>query len=444
MSHHFLRTVALGLGLTLTMTTLVAGPARAGWREEENEKYLGHLERTFDEFVKSDEHFAGTVLKPGVNVRGATKYVDRCMTPIATFDQQYSRIDKAGQASARGRKLVDRYNALAAYCKALGKAIEDHEAGLKAAAKASEAKGKADSQMCYALTSAAHEAVGKGNNVGFGRLHDIYSGMMTLNSAESFAGYRASLEQLAAVCAKPEFANSATRCIEHGTGNYRIGTTTTMTDSRHICVPAIDITKSVIEAVTRSYEHGLSRAGTKETPEAVLKKLRFDDGWLHYTNPVAYPTMFQVSQAEKDKYSSEVIEWYTAAKVTPPADLSALWSTHQADLDSLKAAVDATATEWKITHEPCTGWTCAEAQKQVKNAHPKAQIKKSYGRHWVIEKRGVLPVARSMTVQVLFQQPGEPYCQLRAVVLNEDYKGGGKYQRTKRSTWGFVRLQRCK
>ncbi|MBA3456320.1 MAG: hypothetical protein H0T42_24680 [Deltaproteobacteria bacterium] len=38
---------------------------------------------------------------------------------------------------------------------------------------------------------------------------------------------------------------------------------------------------------------------------------------------------------------------------------------------------------------------------------------------------------------------GKRSCQLRAVILNADYESDGTYQGTKRSTWGFIRLQPC-
>lgn len=423
------------LGAALVVVVAAAAPARAGYEDEQNDKHMGVIERAFAKYKENPSIFDGKRLAGALDA--ARDHAIACDGAVDAYDRYFRQVSAKGRGTDRARALTARYEQLQPWCAALRKAVDAAVAEAKAKAE-QEARAAAElQQRCQTLQREASDAVG---GVGLHDVLDTWSGGMTPTHADHVREFRGKLEKVAAVCARPAHADAARAC--EGRGILQSSATNRRYDQGDICKAAGDPSKTLREVAERllAYRQKHAEAGAPVTIEAFRDK----EGWLPSTDIVSYATYFVVPEDHKRTLIAEVREAFDAAGVPPPEDVSHLWESLRVHLASLKAAVDATAGEWKVTLKKCSGYTCKLAEKQVTKHQPKAKIKKTFQREWKIVKNSIdVPVKRYLDMQVLYQIPGEPYCQLRSLTAYEDYKGGGKYQKATGAAWGFVRFQRC-
>lgn len=414
------------------------GRARAGYEDDQNNQHLGVVERAFAKYSEDASIFDGKELASGASIAAARAHAESCDAAVAAYDRYFPQVSARGQATDRAKKLTARYDRLQPWCARLKKVVDAAAAAAKAKADA-EAKARAElGATCDALQREANDAVGGG--AAFTEVLDTWRGTRTPMNAEHVTAFRALLEKMAPVCEKPAYADSATRC--KGLGLIQSSATMARFDQGDICAAAGDPTKTLGEVVMRLLEARTKHAASSETP--TVEWLRGKEGWLPSTDVVAYATYFAVPEDYKTKMRAEVDAAFAAAGVPAPADLSMLWASRAAYGEALKAAVDATAREWTIPLGKCKGYTCKLAEKQVKREQKKAKIKKTFQREWKIVKNALgVPLHRYLDMWVLYQLPGEPFCQVRSFTSYEEYKGGGKYQKAKGAQWGYVRFQKC-
>jgi hypothetical protein len=188
--------------------------------------------------------------------------------------------------------------------------------------------------------------------------------------------------------------------------------------------------------------NNMIRHGSRDLP--TTDSFRKADGWIHETSVVNYKDYFLVNEETKKQAAKMIKEAYGAAGVAPPDDMSVVWAHKQKYLDALKAAVDATASEWKVSQSKCKGYACKLATKSIKKNYKKASIKAVYARDWRIAKNGLgIPTHKYQGIWVVFKAKGESFCQARSLTAHEDYKGGGKYKKAKGTAWGYARFQKC-
>jgi len=187
--------------------------------------------------------------------------------------------------------------------------------------------------------------------------------------------------------------------------------------------------------------NNMIRHGSRELP--TVDSFRKSDGWIHDTNAIYYKNFFQVNDETKKAAGKQIKLAFDAAGVAPPADMSVVWAHKQEYLDALKVAVDGTAAEWKVSQSKCKGYACRLAKKSIKKNYKKAKIKAVYARDWRIAKNSLdIPTHRYQGIWVVFKVKGENYCQVRSLTAHEDYKGGGKYKKSKGTAWGYARFQK--
>ena len=412
--------------------------ALAGYEDEQNDKHMGVIERSFAKYQEDAAIFDGKALAKGAALADAQEHARLCDDALAYYDRYYGQVTSKGRGTDRAKKLTARYQKLQPWCAALRKAVD---AAADAAKQKADAEAKAQAERkatCQALQKDATDAAGGGH--WFHEVLDTWSGGVTPTTADHVKEFRGRLEKLAPICDKKEYADSATRC--DGLGIIHSSTTNRGYDQGDICAAAGDPQKTLGEVAMRLIEWK-QRHSQADAPPTVAW-FRDKEGWLPATGVVEYATFFTVPEEDKQQIRAEVDAAFEAAGVTPPEDVSMLWESRAAYREGLKKVVDATASEWKITLDKCKGYTCKLAEKSVKKEQKKAKIKKTYQREWKIVKNALdVPVKRYLDMWVIYQLPGEPYCQVRSTTAYEDYKGGGKYQKTKGVGWGFVRFQKC-
>lgn len=429
--------------LTLTVVVSVAplalgvAPAHADYEDEQNNDKLGVMERAFDAFVKKPEIYDGTAFQPGVTANTAILHTNLCFRGPQSFEAGIKAVTPKGRGSAKARTLYDRYNEMMTYCKAMHTAaapLRDGAATAELAGKAAAKEAEADQAICLKLPSEAGNAIGSHNNLL--RFMDTWAGNLTLIAAEDIKTFRDHLEKLGPVCAQPKYANIE-KCRR---GNYSTvrGAGGADYSRADICIAAADPKKTLTAVAQRTIEHQID----KRTKMPTVESFRADEGWIQVEGEVRYATHFQVSAAAKTERTAKATEMYAAAGIPVPADLSMLWANDQARLDALKAAVDATAAEWKLDGDKCQGYACKMAENAVKKS-AKAKVKRVTGSSWKVVADPGKHVYRYMGMYVIYQVPGEPFCQARSATANEMYQGGGKYQKASNLQWGYVRFQKC-
>ena len=421
------------------IAVLAASPlAFAGYEDDQNDLHLGVVERAFAKYQEDKSIFDGKSLAAGAALSAAQDHAIACDNAVDTYAGYFSRVTSKGRGTDRAKKLTARYEKLQPWCAALREAVDAAAAAAKQKAEA-EAKAKAERKAtCQALQKEAVAAAG--NGTWFHEVLDTWAGRMTPTTGEHMTEFRGRLEKISPICGKQEYADSVTRC--DGLGSIHSSTTNASYDQGDICAAAGDPQKTLGEVAMHMIEWRQRHSQTDELP--TLEWFRWKEGWLPSTGAIEYATFFSVSEEHKQKIRAEVDEVFEAAGVAPPEDLSMLWASRAKYDEALKAVVDSTAGEWKITFGKCKGYTCKLAEKSVKKAQKKAKIKKTYQREWKIVKNALdVPVKRYLDMWVVYQIPGEPYCQVRSTTAYEDYKGGGKYQKTTGVGWGFVRFQKC-
>jgi len=169
------------------------------------------------------------------------------------------------------------------------------------------------------------------------------------------------------------------------------------------------------------------------------------DGFTNFEGPVEWKKDLVFSDKALDDFRSRYAKILEAAgiKELDPAFVARLSEMR----DKLRETVERLAPQWKLPESGGKHYGVPLAEKKIKSWHPKAKILKAFigSADWIITKNAVdLPKYRDRSGYILFELPGEKYCQLRTFMVSEDYQGGGKFQPAGDVRIGSVRFQNCK
>lgn len=175
-----------------------------------------------------------------------------------------------------------------------------------------------------------------------------------------------------------------------------------------------------------------------------VDEFRQSEGWLTFEGPVEFDRRFQLDTSGNAAVMQNLSKLLASAGIENAEQ--ALWGDQKDRLEALKQAVLETAPGWPMPQSQTDSYATALAEKQVRSMHPQAKIHRalisraSYKIH--TNALGV-PDRRTLPGYVLFELPGEPFCQLRRFTLTEQYAGGGTYQPASGVRFGYVRFQSC-
>ncbi len=171
------------------------------------------------------------------------------------------------------------------------------------------------------------------------------------------------------------------------------------------------------------------------------------NGWDAQSSGAAFSwkTYFQVTPERKKQFVEPFAALSKELGVPMPAE-EKLLGVDVAENKVRAKVVEESAKQDLMPKQACGHYGCGMASNAVKEVYPNAKILKvGLGKDWVIEKNGFgIPTERWSEVVVMLQEPGEPYCQLRAVYINEPYKGKGKFQKASEAKVRALRFQVCK
>jgi hypothetical protein len=293
---------------------------------------------------------------------------------------------------------------------------------------------------CFALGKDARAALAARNLEDSAVLDDA-TGLRLRTTAQGLGELRTGLEILHAVCARPEYANAGTECD----GRVYFGSPITRAtyDAGDLCSLSADVDGTLQKIGRRALDHLFDLQKPHEPTTVAYFRDRLE-GWLTNPHPTTFAETIEVDAALKAERTAQATAIYQAAGLPLPDDLSFLWGRHQAHAVELRANIEATVDHWKPHPKPCKGSGCKVAQASLKKYQKDAKVKKVFARDWQVELDWARkPVKRVQDIYILYQVPGDPYCQYRQFTVTEHAVGRTKFKPASGAPWGYVRFQRC-
>ncbi|WP_025900132.1 hypothetical protein [Sneathiella glossodoripedis] len=296
------------------------------------------------------------------------------------------------------------------------------------AAKAEHAK------ICNEFKSAAMTP--KNRNAMLNMMLQVEQGNIALTSPEQIEETRLVAENVQSVCAGTDMqALTARKC-------YYTGSTFEQ-DPVKWCEAAEQGQTLVKAMAMNGAKRMVGSLGSSliQSP----KEFRDRNGFLTFEGPVTYQGSLTFS-ADKLSNQRETVEKLLVASGEP--DPEKVWDEQKVRLETLKAAVDETAEDWKLPPNVDSDYSSDLAAKLIERMHDDDDVEiidawLSRG-SWKIHRNalGVI-LRRSRPGYVLFKLDDDPYCQLKSYTQTEQYVGGGNYQKTDTIRFGYVRFQSC-
>lgn len=159
-----------------------------------------------------------------------------------------------------------------------------------------------------------------------------------------------------------------------------------------------------------------------------------------------WTTAFTVNQNAKAAGAARVKTLYAAVGVKD-ADTSKLTAKREEGLAALKKEVERLAPTWERPRPGVGHYGVDLAKARVTSVFKGATVVAAGGDsgQWNVHRNVLnVPEYRDRFGWVLFQVPGEPYCQLRTFYISEDYAGGGMYTKDTSPSFSRLRFQGCR
>jgi hypothetical protein len=406
---------------------------------------LGMIRRGFDGVEKKPALFDGRVVPATANIREAHVLLSKLQHGIEVFEGNWQNLSDEAQATPEFKAAQAKYNELKPYFVAFGPALELREkqnAQAEADARAKEQAARDAQEAEYQRKKAADiDQQRRRDDVcgGFwAKLGDREAGESVAgaidsvpDNAKDVTDKKQLLEKGAAVCKAPEYANVAelrALCKDSPSFARRSGN-----------VYPADVCEGTAHLDDTMRAGIAARVGREVAwnPAPSVEDLRFREGYIQTQEPFLFEMNLELSDANKKALVEKWGPLYAAAGL--PFDESA-FEPIKAYYDKYRASVEALAGEWTTPGQKCKGGiiakVCNMAKKDVLAWHKKAKIIKVTTDDVVYVKGS----EAELDGWVLYQLPGETYCQLRAWTVNED--GGNRHHLATRLN--YVRVQQCK
>lgn len=442
-----MKTRPLAVVAPFVMVALVASAsARPRYPQDDvnDRDHLRRIHEAMDPVNKDLTLFDGTKVVPGADVTKGLAWAEVGIKALQEFRYQWEQLTEVGKTWDDAVKLKAKYEDIKPYFEAAQPAFwkarsEQSEAIAarqraeaekaakdKAAAEAAaEAKRKAEYEAAVKIQnqcaplSGAVTTFDEKNFVTLAR--SALSGGSGVGSVKGVNELRAMLERLGKICQG---------IPDPGKCNGKINEQT----PTQICELATRRTEVLQNSVlaTLAGQAGGSRPVTVE-------ELRGRDGWIETTQPFSYAENLTFTPAAKAALMKQFQPLFEAAGMTVPED-HPMWAKLQADKDTMRANIEALAPTWPVPGKTCKGYWCAKAKKALKEFHPKAKLLKVLMDDTVhVTTSGGRAIEAYLNGWLLYQLPGEKFCQLRAWTVTENSPS-----RAAGVPLYFVRVQKCK
>ncbi|MCC6993646.1 MAG: hypothetical protein IT370_03350 [Deltaproteobacteria bacterium] len=405
---------------------------------------LRRIHEAMDPVNKDLALFDGTKVAPSADVAKGEAWANVGIKALQEFRYQWEQITELGKTWDDAVKLKAKYEDIKPYFEAAGpafrKAAADQAAANAArqraeAEKAAATKAAADAEaerkrkleyeaavkiqnQCAPLSGAVTTFDEK-NFVTLAR--SALSGGGGVSTVNGVNELRAMLERLGKICQNIPDPGKCSGKINEQTPTQ-------------ICELATRRT----EVLQNSVLAALAGQASGSRPVTV-EELRNRDGWIETTQPFSYAENLTFTPAAKAALMKQYQPLFQAAGMTVPED-HPMWAKLQANKDAMRANIEALAPTWPVPGKTCKGYWCAKAKKALKEFHPKAKLLKVLMDDTVhVTTSGGRAVEAYLNGWLLYQLPGEKFCQLRAWTVTENSPS-----RAAGVPLYFVRIQKCK
>ncbi len=382
--------------------------------------------------VQKTDLFDGKQLKPGARLDSCKSYLRSSGENLARAINSYKAIPE------NERKLPE--------VVALGRRIEEMRVyllAMDAVVKSLEQTVKGADDQCRAFQK---EVMDTPTRLTMGQLVGAmeHPGSMEIFRPEDVKQVLETASKVKAACEKPEYRDVG----KTGCSWLKIGGNDQ--NPAAWCEAAGKAPELVKQAVLTFVKKDIERmsAALIPTPE----RFQSDEGYLT-TPPFEKAVTFKNLMFD-DAFKGRLVERYKplfeSAGIAGVTD-DALYAPYIKALDALRAVVEKTADTWKLPPPKSGMYAVDMAQKQIVKWYQEevkvvVAVKKAFMilDEWTIEKNALgVPLRRYRSGFVVFQVPGEKYCQVRSFTATEEYTGGGNYQKASGVRFGFPRFQKC-
>ncbi len=432
----------------LVQTLLLAGDAKARPRypqEDVNDKnHLQRIHDAMDPVNKDPALFDGAKIPApaSVDLAQGTAWVERGIKALQEFRYQWDQLTEVGKTWDDAVKLKAKYEDIKPYFEAAqpafrqlasdraeanaarqraeaAKAAADKAAAEKAAADKAAAENAANikaSQECATVSNGLQTV---DDRQAMAMAASIMAGTGYLNTPQYVTRMRALLERIGKLCqAIPDPSKCGNRIDE-------------------LRLPQVcELTRQSATIIQTGVLAMLAGDGGRPITE---EQLRGRDGWIETTQPFSFEKDLTFTPEARAALIKQYQPLFEAAGMTVP-EKHPMWDKMQATKDTSRAAIEALAPTWPVPGKTCKGYWCAKAKKALKEFHPKAKLLKVLMDDTVhVTTSGGRAIEAYLNGWLLYQLPGEKWCQLRAWTVTENSPS-----RAAGVPLYFVRIQKCK
>ena len=428
---------------------LLAGDAAARPRypqDDVNDKdHLRRIHDAMDPVNKDPALFDGARIPApaSVDLAQGAAWVEGGIKALQEFRYQWDQLTDVGKTWDDAVKLKAKYDDIKPYFEAAQPAFRQlaidraeanaarqrTEAAKTAADKTATDKATADKAAAdkAANSKIATECAGINNGLqsaddrhAMAMANSIMAGSGYLSSPKAVNDMRALLERMGKVC---QGISDPGQC----SGRFE------ELKPSQIC----ELTRHSTEIIQTGVLATL--AGADNSRPITLEQLRGHDGWIETTQPFSFAKDLTFTPEARAALIKQYQPLFDAAGMTVP-DKHPLWDRMQASKDTSRTAIETLAPTWPVPGKTCKGYWCAKAKKALKEFHPKAKLLKVLMDDTVhVTTSGGRAIEAYLNGWLLYQLPGEKWCQLRAWTVTENSPS-----RAAGVPLYFVRIQKCK
>ncbi len=285
---------------------------------------------------------------------------------------------------------------------------------------------------------------GKRGRGGSGRINAMQAllrvqdgGHWQLNDPDKLRATMDAASAVAQACDEPRFQGVG----EHGCGKLILKKSQ---KPNLWCSAARNVKTLAKKAIEDHIQGRLERESRRrKDPEAFLRQKK---GFFGASGPVTWKQAMYFGEETKQSIIDRYRALYTAAGLE--AEVDSAWFSGQVEYkDALRAAADKLAPTLKAPKGKKQSYAVKLIKAKIKAKFPKVRFYRVWMRpeNWKTDARLEIDTPRRQwNGWALYKLPGDKWCQLMDWYVREDYKGGGKWQRSNNVNWQGVRFQSCK
>lgn len=415
----------------LALMGVLSSHAHAQQLSQRGQSLYRNAEISLRNVTKDPSLFDGTKLMPNARLDRCRNHVRSNKSNLGRAIGYFNKLPPEDRALPQVKGMEKKIREMTRYLDAMEAAVNNAQGSLKTADDACR-------QFEREIMSPVE------NRTTMGQLARALQdpGYVKYNRAERVTKAMEIVKAVQEVCAKPQYKDVG----KVGCRWMKVGSRER--DPSAWCEAASRGKELVQQAVKNFVQFSLKNAVRSiMTPEELVQ----GKGWLRYEAPITFNTHLHYSDVLKANYVRQFQPLLEAADLKDLDDAN-LWAAPTAAMDRLREAVLKAAPGWKLEPPKSCNYGCNLAKRQLPKWYKgvlgtPVRLKKTIMTTdtWHITKNRLgVPQYRSMHGYVIFQLPKEPFCQVRSYRLEEQYEGGGRYQRVTGVKFGHVRYQRCR